>query len=419
MNIKSLLLGSAAALLAVSGARAADAVVVVAEPEPMEYVRICDVYGTGYYYIPGTETCIKISGLVRYRIDYDNADYLAVSATWGPDGPDAGGFPDLTLAFPDVAGDQGWRKSARARLNVQTKTETELGTLGINIRIQADRASGGGFNGHAWRTNYFFGIPFGAFGPTSSSPSSAVNVKHAYITLGGFWVGLAPSLFDGDLSGEYDTAGFGDEIHSLGYSFDNGSGLTAAVALEEAGFNSDWIPNVVGKVTWTGGMVGVKVFGAYDSAAEEGSLKGIIDIKPTDRITLSAIGIWESGSNKYSANPYEGHVNKALSFLTFATPLLIPASAITVPGNGGYEWSLGGQVAFQATDKLNVVVGGQYFADSHAVGNDAYTIGASAAYTIVPNLTATLAVNYNKIEDLPPIIDDEFWSGFAAIEAAF
>ena len=52
MNIKSLLLGSAAALVAVSGARAADAV-VVAEPEPVEYVRVCDVYGTSFYYIPG------------------------------------------------------------------------------------------------------------------------------------------------------------------------------------------------------------------------------------------------------------------------------------------------------------------------------------------------------------------------------
>jgi hypothetical protein len=40
MNIKSLLLGSAAALVAVTGARAADAV-VVAEPEPVEYVKEC------------------------------------------------------------------------------------------------------------------------------------------------------------------------------------------------------------------------------------------------------------------------------------------------------------------------------------------------------------------------------------------
>jgi hypothetical protein len=59
MNIKSLLLGSAAALAAVSGAQAADAI-VAAEPEPMEYVRVCDAFGTGYFYIPGTETCLKI-----------------------------------------------------------------------------------------------------------------------------------------------------------------------------------------------------------------------------------------------------------------------------------------------------------------------------------------------------------------------
>ena len=65
MNIKSLLLGSTAALIAVSGARAADAV-VVAEPEPVEYVRVCDAYGAGFFYIPGTETCLKVSGYVRY-----------------------------------------------------------------------------------------------------------------------------------------------------------------------------------------------------------------------------------------------------------------------------------------------------------------------------------------------------------------
>ncbi len=67
MKIKSLLLGSAAALVAVSGAQAADAIIV--EPEPMEYVKVCDMYGAGFFYIPGTETCLKIGGHVR--IDYD------------------------------------------------------------------------------------------------------------------------------------------------------------------------------------------------------------------------------------------------------------------------------------------------------------------------------------------------------------
>src|SRR5690606_14932716 len=55
MNIKSLLLGSAATLVAATGAKAADAI-VVAESEPVNYVRVCDAYGAGFFYIPGTET---------------------------------------------------------------------------------------------------------------------------------------------------------------------------------------------------------------------------------------------------------------------------------------------------------------------------------------------------------------------------
>ncbi|HVW55444.1 MAG TPA: porin, partial [Rhizobiaceae bacterium] len=58
MKFKSLMLGSAAALLAVSGARAADAV-VAPEPEPANYVKVCDAYGSGFYYIPGTQTCFS------------------------------------------------------------------------------------------------------------------------------------------------------------------------------------------------------------------------------------------------------------------------------------------------------------------------------------------------------------------------
>ncbi len=30
-----------------------------AEPIPMEYVCVCDAFGEGYYFIPGTETCVN------------------------------------------------------------------------------------------------------------------------------------------------------------------------------------------------------------------------------------------------------------------------------------------------------------------------------------------------------------------------
>src|ERR1700710_728640 len=57
--IKSLILGSAAGLAALSGAQAADLPV---KAKAVEYVRICSLYGAGFFYIPGTDTCIKLGG---------------------------------------------------------------------------------------------------------------------------------------------------------------------------------------------------------------------------------------------------------------------------------------------------------------------------------------------------------------------
>ena len=66
--VKSLLLGTAAGLLAVAGAQAADMPV---KAKPVEYVKICSLYGAGFYYIPGTDTCLKIGGYVRVQTEYN------------------------------------------------------------------------------------------------------------------------------------------------------------------------------------------------------------------------------------------------------------------------------------------------------------------------------------------------------------
>src|ERR1700742_1368202 len=104
MNIKSLLLGSAAALAVVSGAHAADAV-VAAEPEPVEYVRICDAYGAGYFFIPGSDTCIKFGGYVRTEGAWGNA--YAVKP----------------------ASERGTYWHTRNQLSIDTATDTEWGAL--------------------------------------------------------------------------------------------------------------------------------------------------------------------------------------------------------------------------------------------------------------------------------------------------
>src|SRR5271170_2216413 len=73
--VKSLVLGSAAGLLAVGGAQAADLPI---KAKAVEYVRVCSLYGAGFYYIPGTDTCIKLGGYVRADVMFhSNGDFSA------------------------------------------------------------------------------------------------------------------------------------------------------------------------------------------------------------------------------------------------------------------------------------------------------------------------------------------------------
>ena len=70
--VKSLILGSAAGLIAMSGAQAADLPV---KAKAVEYVRICSLYGAGFFYIPGTDTCIKLGGYVRIDTTFNGGVY--------------------------------------------------------------------------------------------------------------------------------------------------------------------------------------------------------------------------------------------------------------------------------------------------------------------------------------------------------
>ena len=115
MKIKSLILGSAAALLAVSGAHAADAV-MAPEPEPVDYVRVCDAYGAGFFYIPGTETCLSINGFVWFK----------VGGTSQGDTTDTPGYSfGPPNGYKDGFRNRGWETSARVRINFDARSETE------------------------------------------------------------------------------------------------------------------------------------------------------------------------------------------------------------------------------------------------------------------------------------------------------
>src|SRR5262249_17407965 len=108
--VKSLLLGSAAGLVAVAGAQAADLPV---KAKPVEYVRICRLYGEGFFYIPGTDTCLKIGGWVRYDQYFGN--------TGGSGNPFLSGAAGRNDSFDSA----DYQTRARTVISFDVRTQTE------------------------------------------------------------------------------------------------------------------------------------------------------------------------------------------------------------------------------------------------------------------------------------------------------
>ncbi|MCT8999698.1 porin [Chelativorans intermedius] len=339
MNIKSLLIGSAAATVAATGAQAADPI-FVPEPEPMEYVRVCDVYGAGFFYIPGTETCLKIGGYVRYEIQ------------WNED-------------------DDGWRKLARGDLTIDARSETEYGTLGGFIEFRADSYSGfGGFDPDADDSGIL--DSFGA------SITRGVYLQQAIISLGGLSMGYSDTLYDAGLSGEFDSGG-GSSTHFIRYTFDAANGVFVTVALEEEDWNVDYTPNVVGNIGVSQGWGGVNGWVAYDATAEEWAAKAIAKINATEQLTIEGLVTYESGSSAYSVTRggYEWSVGGYLKYV--ATPKLTVGFGgqyfadrhATLPGAD--DWALGGVIDYKLVENFNTKLAVNYndgdsFADGQFSG---------------------------------------------------
>jgi hypothetical protein len=124
--VKSLFLGSAAGLVAVSGTQAADLPV---KAKPVEYVRICSLYGEGFYYIPGTDVCLRVGGYVR--------------ADWGWNVSNGSMAPTYTGARASM--DRSaipYVSRARAEAAFDSRTETAYGTLRTYMTLRIENADG-------------------------------------------------------------------------------------------------------------------------------------------------------------------------------------------------------------------------------------------------------------------------------------
>jgi porin-like protein len=112
MVARNFILGSAVGLIAVSGAQAADLPV---KAKAVQYVKICSPYGAGFWFIPGTDTCIKLGG------------YLRVDTTFN-------GGPHGQPAWNGDLGQQNryldyYASRSRMALTVDTRTASEYGVV--------------------------------------------------------------------------------------------------------------------------------------------------------------------------------------------------------------------------------------------------------------------------------------------------
>jgi hypothetical protein len=201
---KSLLLGSAAGLCAVAGAQAAD--LPVRKAAPVEFVRVCTTHGAGFFYIPGTDTCLRVSGRARFEFQGVSARQNNVSPT-------------------------GYR--TQGRLNLDARTSTAYGTLRTFIRFEGARRTGHHFSGTANRRGE---AEIGTGQDFFNQAHTLFTLDKAFIQFAGLTAGRATSFFD--FYGN-DHAWFGipgsarDSTNLLAYTASFGSGWSATISMED------------------------------------------------------------------------------------------------------------------------------------------------------------------------------------------
>ena len=208
--VKSLLLGSAAGFVAIAGASAAD--LPSRKAAPAEYVKVCSVYGAGFFYIPGTDVCLKVGGMARFEYSYAQPRDSSTSGS-------------------------GFRSIGRVELDA--RNPTAYGTLRAFVRVDFQQRSGYFRSGSSFR----WGQGYEGTGSLDSGVSgggaklqNVIWIDKAFVQWGGLIAGRAASLFDFNKSPELIGVLAASSIGStnlIGYIATFGSGFYASVSAED------------------------------------------------------------------------------------------------------------------------------------------------------------------------------------------
>jgi hypothetical protein len=197
-STRKMLLGTAAATIAVTagvdtGAQAADA--ALKKAPPIQYVRICDRYGYGFFQIPGSSICLQLRGQLQSDNSYQPTKDMVFVTPSKTSGSYGGGAPasaaNANVQFANQQDNWGYEVTAKPRFDA--RTETSMGTMRAyaEIKIQLDA---GAFNGP----------PGPGAGETGAGNKS--ELYRGYLQWAGWTIGNADSIYslgamkDGDIA---------------------------------------------------------------------------------------------------------------------------------------------------------------------------------------------------------------------------
>ena len=310
--VKSLVLGSAAALVAVGGAQAADLPV---KAKAVEYVRVCSLYGAGFWYIPGTDTCIKIGGYLRVDTTFNGGIYGG--PFWSGDAGQGNRFADYI------------NSRSRMALTVDTRTATEYGV--VRTFAQGDFQ----FNNFGTANPAALAAAPSSLGGFSGSlldgaGGGYVAVEYVFLQFAGFTFGKSSSAYatpwngyPGNnmsyLIGGHDTV---TGVNNIQYTAQFGNGVSGTIGLDDPTvFNRTAVGNLAlgvsaaGQVTnAVGGWIMPDVVGniRVDQAWGLFQVSGALhDVRASYNV-LGAGGVGVTGATAATDSVLSGHPSDKL-----------------------------------------------------------------------------------------------------------
>ncbi|MEA2834228.1 MAG: hypothetical protein QOG66_2430 [Methylobacteriaceae bacterium] len=268
--VKSLLLGSAAGLLTVAGAQAAD--LPTRKAAPVAYVRICDAYGAGFFYIPGTDTCLKVGGLALFEARVFNTPYSIGAGFFSGQSPGAltaglgtplfvapGGGAGVTTVMRNARARDNYGMGALGRVELDARTATGYGTLRAFIRI--DSSYGSSSTSQTGALNQLYNT---TAGPFPAKEQTIIN--KAFVQFAGLTAGRAQSMFDfyADAYNYEALRGSNASPALLAYTYTFGgpfTGFSATVSAEDGVSRRAQIGSVLSFATVAGTGVPLAGFG--------------------------------------------------------------------------------------------------------------------------------------------------------------